>query len=128
MDSNKKISRHIVLLGKPISTGTIYKTMCRGNFPCTYLTSKGKVLKESYQWQAKSQWKGKTISTPITVVINTYHDNHRKNDWDNFHKLSMDALTGIVYEDDSQIIEAIVKKHYDHLNPRIEIDLSTCMP
>lgn len=106
-----------------MSTGSIYKTMCRGNFPCTYLTSKGKALKEDYQWQAKSQWKEGMIDSPISVVINTYHDNHRKNDWDNFHKLSMDALTGIVYKDDSQIEQAIVTKRYDHDYPRIEIEI-----
>lgn len=106
-----------------MSTGSIYKTMCRGNFPCTYLTAKGRDLKESYQWQAKSQWKEPIMEGAISVVINTYHDNHRKNDWDNFHKLSMDALTGIVYKDDSQIEQAIVTKYYDHDHPRIEIEI-----
>jgi Holliday junction resolvase RusA-like endonuclease len=32
----------------------------------------------------------------------------RRSDWDNFHKLSCDALSGIVYEDDSQIKDAYV--------------------
>jgi Holliday junction resolvase RusA-like endonuclease len=35
----------------------------------------------------------------------------------------MDALTGIVYEDDSQITEAYVVKDYDKENPRIEINI-----
>lgn len=113
----------ITLLGKPLSTGSAYKTMCRGNWPNRYMITKAKELKESYQWQAKSQWHGKPLECPVSVVINTYHDNHRKNDWDNFHKLSMDALTGIVYLDDSQIEQAIVNKHYDKTNPRIEIEI-----
>lgn len=113
----------IILKGKPISTGSIYRYACRGNYPCMYMTAKGKTLKESYQWQAKQQWRSKPLKCPITVVIDTYHDNHRKNDWDNFHKLSMDALTSIVYEDDSQIEQAIVSKHYDKENPRIEIEI-----
>jgi len=37
----------------------------------------------------------------------------------------MDALTGIVWEDDSQIVEALVKKRYDKENPRIEIVINT---
>jgi len=113
----------IVLRGKPMSTNGIYKTVCRGNFPSRYLSAKGKALKEDYQWQIKQQWKDGIIRSPLSVVIRTYHDNHRKNDWDNFHKLSMDALTGIVYEDDSQIEQAIVTKHYDHDFPRIEIEV-----
>lgn len=35
----------------------------------------------------------------------------------------MDAMTGIVYEDDSQIISALVEKFIDKDNPRIEIDI-----
>lgn len=115
----------IILTGKPMSNNSIYKTMCRGNFPSRYLSAKGKALKEDYQWQAKIQWQCEPLQCPISVVINTYHDNHRKNDWDNFHKLSMDALTGICYEDDSQIEQAIVTKHYDKENPRIEIEILT---
>jgi Holliday junction resolvase RusA-like endonuclease len=114
---------NITLKGKPMSTGVIYKTMCRGNFPRTYLVNKGKALKEDYQWQAKQQYKGKLIDSPMFVCIKTYHDNHRKNDWDNFHKLSMDALTGIVYTDDSLIEQVMIDKKYDKLNPRIEITI-----
>lgn len=113
----------IILKGRPMSNNGIYRTMCRGNFPCRYLTPKGKTLKEDYQWQAKTQYKDEPMEGTLMVVIRTYHDNRRKNDWDNFHKLSMDALTGIVYKDDSQIEQAIVTKYYDHDNPRIEIEV-----
>ena len=33
----------------------------------------------------------------------------------------MDALTGIVWEDDSQIVEAVVRKNHDKEQPRIVI-------
>ncbi len=114
----------ITLKGKPRSTNGLYKTMCRGNFPSRYLTNEGRALKEDYQWQAKKQMKGqKLLDGDLVVWIDTYHDTHRKNDWDNFHKLSMDSLTGIVYRDDSQIVRAVVNKRYDKSNPRIEISI-----
>lgn len=106
-----------------MSTNNIYKTVCRGNFPSRYLSAKGKALKEDYWWQAKTQYQGKPMTGTLFVVIGLYHDNHRKNDWDNFHKLSMDSLTGIVYEDDSQIEMVCVCKYYDKENPRIEIKI-----
>jgi Holliday junction resolvase RusA-like endonuclease len=37
------------------------------------------------------------------------------------NRLSLDALTGIVYLDDSQIAKLIVARAYDKTNPRIEI-------
>lgn len=56
----------------------------------------------------------------MTIVL--YFGAKRKADWDNFHKLSMDALTGIVYLDDSQVVKATVTKRYDKQRLRIEIN------
>ena len=44
-------------------------------------------------------------------------------DLDNFNKLALDALTGIAYDDDSQIAELTVKRAYDKTKPRIEFTL-----
>lgn len=37
-----------------------------------------------------------------------------KPDWDNVGKLISDAMNGIVYKDDKQIVEASVSKRYSH--------------
>jgi Holliday junction resolvase RusA-like endonuclease len=79
--------------------------------------------KEDYQWQAKSQWKHGVTTDQLSIAIRLYFGTKRTADWDNFHKLSMDALTGIVWEDDSQIKRATVDVLYDKKNPRIEIDI-----
>lgn len=115
----------IILKGEPLSTGSIYRATCRGKFPTTYMTTTGKALKESYGWQAKSQWKDKPLSGELEIAIKLYFGTKRKADWDNFHKLSMDALTGIVWVDDSQIQKATVEKFYDKQKPRIEITICT---
>jgi Holliday junction resolvase RusA-like endonuclease len=39
-------------------------------------------------------------------------------DWDNLSKLTTDALNGLAWEDDSQILEAHVIKGMDRENPR----------
>lgn len=114
----------ITLKGAPMTTGRLYATVCRGSFPQRYLVPKGKALKEDYQWQIKQQMKGMSMFTcQLRVAIQLYHGTKRKSDWDNFHKLSMDAMSGLVYEDDSQIMFATVSKGYDKENPRIEIDI-----
>lgn len=89
-----------------------------------YMTSAGKALKEDYQWQALGQFHGEPLSCPLSIVVTIYFPTRRRADWDNFHKLSMDALSGIVWEDDSQIEEARVLKRYDKENPRIEIAIA----
>jgi len=47
----------------------------------------------------------------------------RRADLDNFNKLSLDTLTGIVYEDESQIAELHLKRAYDKARPRIEVEV-----
>jgi Holliday junction resolvase RusA-like endonuclease len=67
------------------------------------VTAEGKALKEAYQWKARAQWKGKPLEGEIAVSITLYFGTKRRADLDNFNKLSLDALTGIAYADDSQI-------------------------
>jgi crossover junction endodeoxyribonuclease RusA len=109
--------RIIILEGAPKSTNHLYKPTGRG----IYLTPEGKALKEDYGWQAKSQWDAQPLKGALEVGIKLYFSDKRRRDWDNWHKLSMDALTGIAYEDDSQIEIAHVEKFIDSESPRIEI-------
>lgn len=114
----------IVLLGNPKSTSHIYHYHCKFGRPAGYMTAEGKKIKESYWLQARSQCK-KPLSGPLKVSIILFFQDRRARDWDNFHKLSMDALNGVVWVDDKQIIEANVRKSYDKENPRIELEIST---
>jgi Holliday junction resolvase RusA-like endonuclease len=109
---------NITLKGNPISTNNTYFHLKTG---IRIMSTKARALKEDYQWQAKSQWKKQPLDCDLSVSIKLYFGTRRKVDWDNFHKLSMDALTGIVWVDDSQIQRATVEKFYDKENPRIEL-------
>ena len=117
------MSTTIILKGEPISTNSVYKSHSKFGHPVIYMTTKGKSLKESYQWQAKSQWKKGVKKGEVELGIFLYFGTKRKCDWDNFHKLSMDALTNIVWADDSQIQRVVVEKGYDKENPRIELEV-----
>ena len=112
----------ITLTGAPQSTNHIYKSVCRGNRPCVYMTNEGKALKEKYQWETRAQYRGELIANePLEIWVTLYFANNLRRDWDNWHKISMDALTGIVWKDDSQIVMATITKKIDKKNPRIEI-------
>ena len=111
----------LILTGSPRSTNTLYKTMCRGNFPTHFMSKEGKALKTDYSWQAKSQYHGKPIKGEIKMEVDLYLGTKRKQDIDNFNKILYDSLTGILFEDDSQIIEVLTRKLYDKDNPRIEL-------
>lgn len=109
----------ITLLGKPVSTNVVYRR--HGNI--IYMSKEGKDLKESYQWQVKSQWNQPVIDSDVEIEIALFFPDMRRRDVDNWHKLTLDSMTGIVYKDDSQIVKMTVKKAIDKGNPRIEITI-----
>ena len=111
----------IVLQGDPKSTQHIYHIACRGRFPTMYMTREGKQLKEAYQWELKSQWRKPPLASELSLSIHFYFKTKRRRDLDNQNKLILDALNGIVYEDDSQIAALHLYRHYDAKNPRIEL-------
>ena len=111
----------IVLTGNPLSTQNLY--LQNGKF--RFMKKEGKERKEQYQWEAKSQWKEKPLEERLEVSIYLYFGDKRRRDWDNFHKISMDALAGIVFVDDSQIEIASVFMLYNKENPRTEIYIET---
>jgi Holliday junction resolvase RusA-like endonuclease len=94
-----------------------------GRFPMTYMTAEGKAIKEAYQWEAKAQWKDKPTTEPLCVAVRFYFKIKLRRDLDNQNKLVFDALSRIVYEDDSQIDEFRLYRRFDKDEPRIEVQI-----
>lgn len=87
------------------------------------MTNEGKAVKQGYQWEAKAQWKGAPTKSPLKVSVYYFFKNCRRRDLDNQNKLVLDALTGIVYEDDHQIDELHLFRRHDSAKPRVEVVL-----
>ena len=113
----------ITLVGTPPSTQHIYRYTARGGFVAGYMTREGKDKKEEYQWEMRSQYKGKVSDQELRLDVKYYFGDKRKHDIDNFSKLWMDAGTGIIWLDDGQITELKLSKFLDKENPRIEITI-----
>ena len=109
----------ITLLGNPQSTNHLY----RRHGYIIYMSKEGKSLKEGYQFQAQTQYKEKPLSGDLQVSIGLYFNRKGKHDIDNFGKILLDSLTGIIWEDDNQIVTEKVSKFYDKKLPRIEIEV-----
>lgn len=87
------------------------------------MTKKGKDLKELYQSEAKNQYKGEIMSADCYMEMTLFFKDKRRHDIDNYNKLVLDALEGIVFQDDSQVKELTIRKDYSAENPRIEIEI-----
>ena len=111
----------IILSGNPISTQHAYGQHGKIRF----MKKIAKELKESYRVESLTAWRRKPLFENLEVEIHLFFGNKRVRDWDNYHKISMDALTGIVWIDDSQIKKATIFVDYDKTNPRIEVSVNT---
>jgi Holliday junction resolvase RusA-like endonuclease len=64
-------------------------------------------------------WPAKKRDAALTGVVRPTG----RPDWDNLAKSGLDALNGIVFADDSQVVEATVKKVYSEV-PLLRIEVS----
>lgn len=107
----------ITLKGTPPSTQTIY--FHKGHV--VFMSKLGKETKEAYKWEMRSQFKKSPLLDPISVVLELYFKDEKKRDVDNFNKLILDAGSKLLWEDDSQIQELIIRKYIDKKNPHVEL-------
>jgi crossover junction endodeoxyribonuclease RusA len=87
-----------------------------------FLSKDGKAVKTAIAWEITSQWRIAPIKGPVALNIMFYFSNKRM-DIDNALKGLLDCMTGLVYEDDSQIEELHVFKMVDKKRPRVEIQV-----
>ena len=112
----KKIG-HFVVEGNPLPKQSFRYSKVRHHQPQALL-----------DWQEAVGWAGKrAISLPQSmdgrfyVIITFYRGNKRRVDLDNLSKAVLDALEGIYWRDDTQVVSLYLRKRYDKSNPRAEI-------
>ncbi|MCR2833459.1 RusA family crossover junction endodeoxyribonuclease [Qipengyuania sp. RS5-5] len=98
----------------PPSTNHIYGRGSRG----VYMFESVRQAKDAIGWEARSQYHGEPLEGPLAVKIDLYWPDRRKHDIDNI-KVLLDALTGILWVDDGQIVELSLTKRYDKENPGV---------
>lgn len=108
----------LILQGRPISTNHLYRSAVGKNTgkPFTYMTDEGKNAKLAWQLEARVQLhkqRGDMFrGTELYVAVAFYFENRARRDIDNYFKALLDCLTGIVWEDDKQIMRLRVEKRY----------------
>lgn len=62
------------------------------------------------------------------VMVDAYMPTRRLVDVDNLAKAALDAMNGVVYDDDSQVSRLTIERHYDPTNPRIRVAVEVLEP
>jgi Holliday junction resolvase RusA-like endonuclease len=129
-------------MGIPIAKGRP-KFARYGNFVKAYTPQDTINAEQDFKYQSLRYRPQTPIIGAISLKIDTYRPMQKgmskkkqelakagilrptvKPDWDNLAKLVCDAMNGIFYKDDNQIVCCIVNKYYSDI-PRIEIFLET---
>ena len=118
---------NFVILGEPVS-GLRARMGSHGGW---YLPSKVAKYKEKIAWEIKTQAKNLYFyqGEPLKVEMTFFLPKKTKKstitsrpDLDNLEKPVLDALQGVLFDNDSQIIEQSSRKRYSN-RPRIEITI-----
>ena len=64
---------------------------------------------------------------PVAVYVRVYRA-RKAGDLDNFKKVLYDALQGVAYNDDDQIVEEHAWRYDDKDNPRVEVEVRQVQP
>jgi crossover junction endodeoxyribonuclease RusA len=94
------------ILGEPASKERPRVTSRKGK-SITYTPKKTRVAESAIAWELVSQNSGLTVDgeRDFRVDVLFVSKSNRRRDIDNMIKLVLDALNGVVYEDDSQVVE-----------------------
>jgi Holliday junction resolvase RusA-like endonuclease len=79
--------------------------------------------KDDIGWETREQYRGEPLAGPLKVEIRLYWPDRRKHDVDNIKAL-LDALNGILWLDDGQIMDLHTTKAFDKEDPRVEMQIS----
>lgn len=87
------------------------------------LSARGRENKEALNKEAWLQYRGDPLKGPISVTIRLFWPTRRNHDVDNI-KTALDALSGLLWDDDGQIQELHLYKAYDKEKPRMELSVT----
>ena len=111
--------KEIVLYTKPCPINQKYGIINGRNL----LTKRYRDAKRDLGLEILAGWQNETMLGDVTLNILQYFGDKRKRDVDGAIKIIMDAMEGIVYENDNQVTELHVYKEIDKENPRTVIQI-----
>ncbi|MDT3426096.1 Holliday junction resolvase RusA-like endonuclease [Paenibacillus forsythiae] len=129
-----------VVYGEPVAQGRPRATTV-GGFVRLYDPKKSRDFKDYVRLAATGHAPAKLLEGPLGIAVTAYRSTPKsfsrkkaaaaergeilpvsKPDADNYLKGVKDALKGVIWKDDSQVVDAFVRKRYS-ARPRIEIKI-----
>lgn len=106
------------------------RTVAQGGRVHSYTPEATKAWEQAVQWAAKPHRPESPLTCPLAVAMVFYLPKPKRGkrqypsvrpDIDNYAKAILDALNGVMWADDGQIVQLTVSKSYGE--PRVEIEI-----
>ena len=111
--------------GNPLPKARPRIVLRRDHRAQAYTPARTRAWEQQIGWAARQAMQGRRpFRGPLELVLYIYRANARRADADNIEKAAADAMTGIVYEDDDQIIDCHRYKRIDRDHPRLTITVT----
>lgn len=106
----------LTVAGNPIPKGR--PRVVNGN---AYTPKRTREYEAFVRDMAALHWLGEPTRQEVSVKLSFYRENRRRVDLDNLAKAVLDALNGVVWEDDAQIAQLFVERDVCRNHPSVEI-------
>jgi len=131
-NNQERARMEFTIFGVPVPKGRP-RVACRGKFATMYTPKETRQAEEDFIRQSAEHKPKKPLEGSLGVMLWFYKKKPKsypkkvtqwttKPDIDNLTKLALDAMNGLFYHDDAQIIELYVVKKYDEI-PRTEVNI-----
>jgi Holliday junction resolvase RusA-like endonuclease len=117
-----ELAAQSIILALPPSANTYWRYTSNG----VYVSEEAQNYKTGVKWKAAHQGL-QPMDGPVAVYLNVYRA-RKAGDLDNFAKVLGDALNGVAYHDDSQVVELHMWRHDDKNDPRVEVEIRRVQP
>jgi len=111
VEVSKKELVTVSLTTMPPTTNSLY----HGFGARKHVAPKARIAKDAMSWEARSQYRGSPLVAELRVLVALRWGSRRNHDVDNIKSL-LDSMTGILWEDDGQIVDLRITKVYEKGN------------
>lgn len=112
----------IVLCGlKPTPLNRLYTPIIRGKYPSIIISKEGRSTKKTIQTEVLRQRQDKMLEGSLKFYMDVDVEKIKSPDIDALLKQLFDALEGLCYKNDNQILDLKVRKHLNQNENKITI-------
>ena len=101
-------------------SANVYWRLFRGR---NVVSAEARAYKNDAAWLARAAGMAEPLTGDVALTVRWYRE-RKAGDLSNRLKILEDALQGVAYVNDSQIVRIVAERYDDKRNPRVEVEVT----